>query len=220
MCGYSLILVLSRFAACALNNLDCGSEAHFLIILFLFLESILFLMFTLCMLGDQLSSMRSNQTSIDKLKNQKHDIRIEVNEVCGSPLEVKFQMKWLMPVSVYFTEILREKIMGYRVSPSVGGEYCLSCPSKEEVTPLMDPDPKGAGVEMTMTESRIKESKSEDAVQGEVAAVPGARSSATSSENHKVRTGRHNNSSFEMKFPFQNSCCGFHWDKFVLFPYH
>lgn len=138
VCGYALILVISRFAACALNNLDCGDEIHFLFILFLFLESLLFLLFTLCMLGDQLSSMRSNQTSIDRLKNEKHDVRVEVNEVCGSPNEIRFQFKWLIPCPVHFNDSIKERILGFRMNPGIAGEYCLSSSnSKEEVTPLM-----------------------------------------------------------------------------------
>ena len=158
MCGYALALILSRFAACALNNLDCGSEVDFLMVLFLFLESLLFMMFTLCMLGDQLSSMRSNQTSIDRLKNQKHDIRVEVNEVCGSPIEVRFQLNWLLPVSVSFSDSLTERIFGYRQNPDK--EYCTSCPGKEEATPLIQREDTSA-IEMVAADSKGKDSKSE-----------------------------------------------------------
>lgn len=160
MCGYALALILSRFAACALNNLDCGSEVDFLMVLFLFLESLLFMMFTLCMLGDQLSSMRSNQTSIDRLKNQKHDIRVEVNEVCGSPIEVRFQLNWLLPVSVSFNDSLTERIFGYRQNPDK--EYCTSCPGKdkEEATPLIQREDASA-IEMVAADSKVKDSKSE-----------------------------------------------------------
>jgi DHHC palmitoyltransferase len=157
VCGYALALILSRFAACALNNLDCGSEVDFLMVLFLFLESLLFMMFTLCMLGDQLSSMRSNQTSIDRLKNQKHDIRVEVNEVCGSPIEVRFQLNWLLPVSVSFSDSLTERIFGYRQNPDK--EYCTSCPGKEEATPLIQREDASA-IEM-VADSKVKDSKSE-----------------------------------------------------------
>jgi hypothetical protein len=48
-----------------------------LLVLFLFVESVLFGLFTQCMLIDQLSSLRSNQTQIDKLKNQKHVIKVK-----------------------------------------------------------------------------------------------------------------------------------------------
>ena len=156
VCGYALILVVSRFSMCALNNLECGDEAHFLFILFLFLESLLFLLFTLCMLGDQLSSMRSNQTSIDRLKNQKHDIRVEVNEVCGSSNEIRFQFRWLMPIPVFFSDSVKERIMGYRMNTGTAGEYCLtsSSNSKEEVTPLMLRERDSEGKETEMIECK------------------------------------------------------------------
>ena len=54
----------------------CGSENQLVYTMFLFIESILFGMFTLCMLGDQLSSLRTNQTQIDRLKNEKHEIKV------------------------------------------------------------------------------------------------------------------------------------------------
>ena len=154
VCGYALILVISRFSICALSNLECGDEIHFLFILFLFLESLLFLLFTLCMLGDQLSSMRSNQTSIDRLKNQKHDIRVEVNEVCGSSNEIRFQLRWLMPIPVFFNDSVKERIMGYRLNTGTAGEYCLSSNSnsKEEVTPLMLRERDSEGKEAEMIE--------------------------------------------------------------------
>ena len=106
------------------------------------------------MLGDQLSSMRSNQTSIDRLKNQKHDIRVEVNEVCGSSNEIRFQLRWLMPIPVFFNDSVKERIMGYRLNTGTAGEYCLSSNSnsKEEITPLMLRERDSEGKEAEMIE--------------------------------------------------------------------
>ena len=184
VCGYALTLIISRFAACAINNLDCGSEVDFLMVLFLFLESLLFMMFTLCMLGDQLSSMRSNQTSIDRLKNQKHDIRVEVNEVCGSPVEVRFQLNWLLPVSVSYSDSLTERIFGYRQNPDK--EYCTSCPGKEEATPLIQREETSA-IEMVSdsnsNNSNAKEMKSEIESKS-----PGVQNPIVTDGSHQVRT--------------------------------
>jgi DHHC palmitoyltransferase len=178
VCGYSLILVISRFASCALYDLECGNEIHFLMILFLFLESLLFLMFTLCMLGDQLSAMRSNQTSIDRLKNQKHEIKVDVNEVCGSTLDVNFHWHWLMPVAVSYSEAITEKILGYRI--------CLSSPNNEEGTPLMERE-EAKGVEMTAEGARSKEAKTDVAQQSTPPQVGGARVPATGNEVKQVK---------------------------------
>ena len=81
----------------------CGNEDHMLYVLGLFVESMLFGLFTLCMLGDQLSALQSNQTSIDKLKNQKHEVKVEVNEVCGTPMEMRFNWLWFVPIPVSFS---------------------------------------------------------------------------------------------------------------------
>ena len=125
VCGYALILIVSRFVLCAVENKACGNEGHLLFVLFLFIESMLFGLFTLCMLGDQLSSLRTNQTQIDKLKNEKHEVRVEVNEVCGTPSELAFHWGWFFPLPVAFTETVREKVLGYRVaySASVAGAH-------------------------------------------------------------------------------------------------
>lgn len=96
----------------------CGDETHLLFVLFLFVESMLFGLFTLCMLGDQLYALKSNQTQIDKLKNQKHDIKVEVNEVCGTPQELNFHWSWFLPIPVSFSEMVREKVLGYRMDYS------------------------------------------------------------------------------------------------------
>jgi hypothetical protein len=55
----------------------------------LLVESILFGLFTLCMMADQFDSVSSNQTQIDRLKNERHMIQTEINEVFGSPSHVK-----------------------------------------------------------------------------------------------------------------------------------
>jgi hypothetical protein len=96
----------------------CGSDASMLLVLFLFVESILFGLFTQCMLVDQLSSLRSNQTQIDKLKNQKHAVKVEVNEVCGTHKDVRCHWGWFFPIPVSFSEIIREQILGYRIDYS------------------------------------------------------------------------------------------------------
>lgn len=175
VCGYSLVLVMCRFAACAFYGGDCGAESHFLFILFLFLESLLFLLFTLCMLGDQLSSLHSNQTSIDKLKNQKHEIRVDVNEVCGSPIESRFQINWFIPIAVSFSEAVRERVMGYRMSASSSGDYLLSLNvshGREEVTPLMDDATESKGVELNVSDSMNRERKMSTSKDGNIQAVP------------------------------------------------
>jgi len=125
VCGYALILIVSRFVLCAVENKACGNEGHLLFVLFLFIESMLFGLFTLCMLGDQLSSLRTNQTQIDKLKNEKHEVKVEVNEVCGTPSDLAFHWGWFFPLPVAFTETVREKVLGYRVaySASVAGAH-------------------------------------------------------------------------------------------------
>ena len=101
-CMYSMVLVLCKYINCLGKGHRChsGPENHLLVI-FLVVESILFGLFTLCMLGDQLSAISSNQTQIDRLKNTKATTyQTEVNEVCGTSRNVNFRLSWLIPTKV------------------------------------------------------------------------------------------------------------------------
>jgi len=103
-CMYSMVLVLVKYISCINGGYRCHSGAsHQLLVIFLVVESILFGLFTLCMLGDQVSAIQSNQTQIDRLKNTKATTyQNEVNEVCGSARTERFQWQWLLPMKVLF----------------------------------------------------------------------------------------------------------------------
>jgi hypothetical protein len=64
----------------------------------------LFGIFTLCMMGDQSTTIWTNQTAIDRLKNVKHEGAADYNEVLGSPNSVSFDWQWLIPTPVRFPE--------------------------------------------------------------------------------------------------------------------
>jgi len=57
----------------------CGTPDENLLTVFLLVESILFGLFTFCMMSDQWSSLSTNQTHIDRLKNQKHEIQVRLS---------------------------------------------------------------------------------------------------------------------------------------------
>ncbi|RYH17585.1 hypothetical protein EON65_28365, partial [archaeon] len=67
-CLYSLVLTVAKFISCSMGYHDCSQPSGQLIIIFLVIEGCLFGLFTICMLGDQLSSIFTNQTQIDRLK--------------------------------------------------------------------------------------------------------------------------------------------------------
>jgi hypothetical protein len=110
-------------------------------VIFLVVESILFGLFTLCMLGDQLSAIGSNQTQIDRLKGTKHNYQMEVNEVCGSARGVKCHHTWFIPTAVKFAEgVIRDKVLGYRLLHGSGGSAggAAEGSDEEEFSPLME----------------------------------------------------------------------------------
>ncbi len=142
-CIYSMILVAAKYIMCVYGQEDqagCNPEVdEHLVVIFLLVESVLFGLFTLCMLGDQMSSILSNQTQIDRLKNTKYKQQCEVNEVFGSPSHVLCATHWIYPVPVEFSA-------SPPTDPTLGGSismrsvimgYVLDDPGEDELAPLM-----------------------------------------------------------------------------------
>jgi hypothetical protein len=109
--------------------------------LFLIVESILFGLFTSCMLADQFTSVSSNTTKISRIKAAKGlgvatkkidteeekamaeetrflhpDGALEVNELCGGSSAGRFKVTWLLPVAVRFSQLAKRRIYGYKMS--------------------------------------------------------------------------------------------------------
>jgi hypothetical protein len=165
--AYSLLLVLGKYVSCLSRNTKCVSSPSISFhTIALVICSILFGLFTLCMLGDQLSAISSSQTAIDRLKNTKHKYQSEVNEVCGSARHVRCHHTWFIPYAVKFPEgNLRDKILGYRLQRLPGDA------ENEEFSPLMD---GGGDIEM--------------GVRGSVEGKVGNSSSSSGSGSNKKNT--------------------------------
>jgi len=140
-CAYSLLLVLSKYFTTFTTS---HSEEDFyrrhqhdevsstFLLVFLVIESVLFGLFTLCMMADQLSSISSNQTQIDRLKNAKHDrYQQEVDEVCGTAVSVGCSPSWVLPIPMVVVDSsVRERIFGYRL-------LSITSTMGEELSPLI-----------------------------------------------------------------------------------
>jgi hypothetical protein len=142
-CMYSMLLVLTKYIYCIGGHHKCHTSARLqFLVIFLVVESILFGLFTLCMLGDQFSAISSNQTQIDRLKGTKHNYQMEVNEVCGSQRSVRFHYSWFLPVAVVFPDgPLREKVLGYRLQHGTGnatGADGTGAEEGDEFNPLLE----------------------------------------------------------------------------------
>lgn len=102
--AYAIFLIIAMYSTCSMSRRCypkhyrltpfrskhyCGGPSDALFVLMLLVEAILFGLFTLCMMADQLDSVTSNQTQIDRLKNQRHKIQTEINEVFGTPSQIK-----------------------------------------------------------------------------------------------------------------------------------
>ena len=145
-CAYSLLLVLAKYLMTMTFSTEDFHRKHeehddvvsstFLLV-FLVMESVLFGLFTLCMMADQLSSISTNQTQIDRLKNAKHDrYQQEVDEVCGTAVSVGCSLYWVLPIPMIVADnSLRERIFGYRLA---------TCSAGDELAPLI-PDPSASG---------------------------------------------------------------------------
>lgn len=147
-CAYSLLLVLAKYLTTFSSQSWSGEDFYrkhqqdavsstFLLV-FLVMESVLFGLFTLCMMADQLSSISSNQTQIDRLKNTKHDRhQQEVDEVCGTAVSVGCSPSWVLPIPMVVSDSgVRERIFGYRLA--------IGTSAGEELSPLIA-DPTTAG---------------------------------------------------------------------------
>jgi hypothetical protein len=123
---YAFILVAARYITCFVDDAEDYCTSGHLFIIFLIVESILFGLFTLCMIGDQWTTISMNQTQIDRLKNKKYEYQNEYNEVCGTPSHINFQLSWLFPIPVRFAEEIRQKVYGFIHDEIEGAERLLN----------------------------------------------------------------------------------------------
>jgi len=161
-CLYSMSLVVSRFFICMHKHgrhVHCLDQpTHLLNILGLVVESMLFGLFTCCMMVDQSDVVMSNMTHIDRLKGEVIAAveRVPgVMEVFGAGrrgARAHFRMDWLSPFGeVMFPPSVRDQILG----------YCRPCCHKssereavvdvELSSPLISPSSRG-GVVKSVTE--------------------------------------------------------------------
>jgi len=141
MCFYSLLLTIAKFVYCGMHRNLCPSQPSdgYLLVVFLLVESILFGLFTLCMLGDQISTIATNMTQIDRLKLQQaqaqssqqaskpqrvpstvaNTLMHEINEVFGGSIHAPWSyldlFRYIYPTPVPFHQYPQcPVIMGYR----------------------------------------------------------------------------------------------------------
>lgn len=118
MSCYSLVLNIARYVNCVNVGLTCGTVLDHTLSLLVLLESILFALFTVCMMCDQWSVVTTNQTQIDRLKQAKSESKNAIfNEVFGSDHSVLFRLHFLYPIPVYFPPSIKDEILGYSVPP-------------------------------------------------------------------------------------------------------
>lgn len=125
-CLYAMGLVIMRFVEC-LGKMEkhqpcLDQPEHLLSIIGLAVESMLFGMFTCCMVIDQWDVVSTNVTHIDRLKGElsMEDLegRAGIHEVFGSGngkgKKSGFRPDWLSPfVKVCFPEDMHNDIMGF-----------------------------------------------------------------------------------------------------------
>lgn len=132
-CSYAMTLVITRFATCMGTHrheahhgrhVSClDKPADLLRILGLLIESLLFGMFTSCMMFDQFEVIRSKLTHIDRLKG------MDVSGSLSGPEEVfgtspgkpsgRIRLDWLSPFArVCYPDSLRDEVMGFCIPVS------------------------------------------------------------------------------------------------------
>jgi hypothetical protein len=121
-----MTLVIARFVNCIghMNNHEpcLDKPTHLLSLIGLVVESMLFGMFTCCMMVDQWDVVLTKVTHIDRLKGEvstEDDGTGGMNEVFGVGLGKgkkgsNFRPDWLSPMTdVCFPESMRDEIMGF-----------------------------------------------------------------------------------------------------------
>jgi len=127
-CAYSMSLILARFFNCVGSHSHhrrdgphCLDEpVHLLNIVGLVVESLLFGLFTCCMMVDQWEAVTTGVTHIDRLKGDMASIAgTGINEVFGTGLGRRtvtscFRADWLSPLHrVCFPASMKDEIMGF-----------------------------------------------------------------------------------------------------------
>ncbi|CAM9427067.1 unnamed protein product [Chrysoparadoxa australica] len=141
--SYAIALVCGRFLTCARSDEKdaCGTADSNVVVVLLMMESMLFGMFTFCMMLDQWGVVTTNQSSIDKLKGETHVVSHGVNEVFGG--DTGCRLDWLLPTKVAFPPGIWEEVMGYRVKEQDLELKVLSHPAEESL--LVDGSSKEKG---------------------------------------------------------------------------
>lgn len=110
--GYTMLmsltalgLVVVRLATC--TRAQCGqTSVGFMVSLIV--EAVLFGLFTLCMLCDQLNSIFTNTTGIDRLKghntNANTNVWANLAEVFGGEDTDGFSLLWLLPTRIHYPD--------------------------------------------------------------------------------------------------------------------
>ncbi|KAL0589323.1 hypothetical protein ABG067_002542 [Albugo candida] len=80
-------------------------------VVFLVLESMLFGLFTVCMMCDQYSVITTGATQIDRLKGD-YTQNFGVREVFGGA-DTKFSIDWLLPINIWFPKTEQVRLLGY-----------------------------------------------------------------------------------------------------------
>ena len=80
-------------------------------VVFLVLESMLFGLFTVCMMCDQYSVITTGATQIDRLKGD-YSQNFGVREVFGGA-DTSFSIDWLLPINIWFPKTEQVRLLGY-----------------------------------------------------------------------------------------------------------
>ena len=159
---YAIVLSVAKFLSC-IREYDmnaCGTPGENLLVIFLMVESVLFALFTLIMIGDQMSVIFNNQTKIEKLKNTKFASVVEINEIFGSSSKASWRWHWLYPTPARFSSQIRDQIYGFRIASKASDGNSLpedmllgksTIDSNGNITPSSMGSPKTSSLDLLST---------------------------------------------------------------------
>lgn len=193
MSCYSLVLNICRYVNCLNDGRACGSVIDHTLSMLVFLESILFALFTVCMMCDQWPTVMTNQTQIDRMKQLKPESRtVHFNEVFGSDHSVFFRPHFLLPIPVQFPPALKDEIMGYTVPTGHDrlsyDKYNDEIDGSQELTPLTSMEEGGV---MTPTSQQRGSQRAPEPDLAHMFNSPGGfGASSGGPQSHQLATGQ------------------------------
>jgi len=129
-CLSTLIILATKALLCDQDDNDDSCDSFYSIpIFYLLVVSLVFFVFTICMLLEQVGPLRDNKSKIARLKiksgqaseNEYNKVANNLNELFGGE-SPHFALHWLLPTPVTFPHGMKDTILGFEYDLAFGDD--------------------------------------------------------------------------------------------------